>query len=238
VDIIAMAAASGHQAVYIDLQHSPLSLETTSQLCVAGLAMGVTPLVRVPSADPGTIQRVLDGGAQGIIVPDVRTVAAAEALARCCHFPPWGTRSVFDVPPQTGFRAMPLPEQSRQLDEATMFIPMIETPEAVEVVDGIVGTKGVDAIFVGTYDLAQAMGLPGELEHPRVREAYQKMLAACLKHRKALLIGGLKEPAALAEYVAQGAARCYFTGSDAGFMLAGARQKIASICAAEPSLRG
>jgi 2-keto-3-deoxy-L-rhamnonate aldolase RhmA len=238
VDIIAMAASTGHDAIYIDLQHASMSLETASQMCMAGLATGVTPLVRVPSHDAGTIGRVLDGGAQGIIAPDVRTASEAEALARCCHFPPRGIRSVCVPDPHTGFRTVPTREQSKQLDAETLLIAMIEAPEGVDAADAIAAVDGVDALFVGTYDLTSAMGIPGELDHPRVREAYRVMIAACKRRGKSLLVGGIKEPAALAAYVAAGAARCYFTGSDTGFMLDGARRQVAALRAADPSLRG
>jgi 4-hydroxy-2-oxoheptanedioate aldolase len=229
VDIIAMAASTGHDAVYVDMQHAAIPFEAMSQMCMAGLASGVTPLVRVPSLDPGNIGRVLDAGALGIIAPDVRTAAEAESLARACHFPPRGIRSVCVPDPHTGFKAVDVAETSRQLDAATLLVAMIEHPAGVDASDAIAAVDGVDALFIGTYDLTSMMGISGQLDHPRVREAYKTCIESCRRHGKALLVGGIKEPKALASLVAMGAARCYFTGSDTSFFLDGARRYMAAL---------
>jgi len=94
VDIAMVAKAGGYDALYVDMQHAPYSIETTSTICAAAIGIGITPLVRVPSHDNGQwMSRVLDGGAQGVIVPDVGTSAQAEAVVKACRFPPLGARS-------------------------------------------------------------------------------------------------------------------------------------------------
>lgn len=80
VDIAMVAKAGGYDALYVDMQHAPYSIETTSTICAAALGVGITPLVRVPGHGAQWISRVLDGGAQGVIVPDVNTRAQAEAI--------------------------------------------------------------------------------------------------------------------------------------------------------------
>jgi 4-hydroxy-2-oxoheptanedioate aldolase len=236
IEIVSMAASTGHDAIYVDLQHAPIPFDAMSQMCLAGLAMGVVPLVRVPSLEPGNIGRVLDAGALGLIAPDVRTVAEAELLARACHFPPRGIRSVCVPDPHTGFRAVDVAETSRQLDAATLLIAMIEHPDGVAASEKIAAVDGVDALFIGTYDLTSMMGICGQLDHPRVRDAFQVCIESCRKHGKALLVGGIKEPKALASLIAMGATRCYFTGSDTSFFLDGARRYLSALRAADPSL--
>ena len=94
VDIAMVAKAGGYDALYVDMQHAPYSIETTSTICAAALGIGITPLVRVPSHDGHWMSRVLDGGAQGVIVPDLESRAQGEAVVRHCRFPPVGRRSV------------------------------------------------------------------------------------------------------------------------------------------------
>ena len=110
VDIAMVAKAGGYDALYVDMQHAPYSIETTSTICAAALGIGIAPLVRVPSHDPQWMSRVLDGGAQGVIIPDVNTRAQAEAIVRACRFPPLGKRSVMGLGPALGYRAVPLSE--------------------------------------------------------------------------------------------------------------------------------
>ena len=103
VDIAMVAKAGGYDALYVDMEHSPYSIETTSTICAAALGIGITPLVRVPSHDAHWSSRVLDGGAQGVIVPHVDNPAEAEAVVRDCGFPPLGRRSVMGLGPALGY---------------------------------------------------------------------------------------------------------------------------------------
>src|SRR5947209_2339119 len=128
-DICMIAAQCGFDAVYVDLEHSPTSLETTSVLCAAALGAGITPLVRVPGHDVHTASRALDGGALGVIFPHVNTAAEAEAMVAGCRYPPLGRRSVMGPSPALGYRPMPLGEVNSTLNSETLLIAMLETPE-------------------------------------------------------------------------------------------------------------
>ena len=105
-----VAKAGGYDALYVDMEHSPYSIDTAATICAAAIGVGITPLVRVPSHDGHWSSRVLDGGAQGVIVPHVNNRAEAEAVVRNCRFPPLGRRSVMGLGPALGYRAMPLGE--------------------------------------------------------------------------------------------------------------------------------
>src|SRR3954454_1781996 len=99
VDIAMVAKAGGYDALYVDMQHAPYSIETTATICAAAPGIGITPLVRVPNHDAQWMSRVLDGGAQGVILPDVNTRVQAEAIVSACRFPPLGKRSVMGLGP-------------------------------------------------------------------------------------------------------------------------------------------
>jgi 2-keto-3-deoxy-L-rhamnonate aldolase RhmA len=115
VDIAMVAKAGGYDALYVDMQHAPYSIETTATICAAALGSGITPLVRVPNHDAQWMSRVLDGGAQGVILPDVNTSAQAEAIVSACRFPPLGKRSVIGLGPALGYRSLPLSELNPKL---------------------------------------------------------------------------------------------------------------------------
>ena len=130
-DIPMIAAAAGFDAVYVDLEHTAISLETTSLLCSGAIGAGITPLVRVPSHDHQYLTRSLDVGAMGVIVPHVETRAEAEAIVDACRFPPRGHRSVSGPNPANRYQAMPQRELLDAFDAQTVVSVMLETPAAV-----------------------------------------------------------------------------------------------------------
>ena len=97
-DIVMLAKAAGFDAVYVDLEHSPLSLETASMLCASAAALGIAGLIRIPSHAADAVSRALDGGAQGLLVPHVNTAEQARAIVSAARYPPTGVRSVITSP--------------------------------------------------------------------------------------------------------------------------------------------
>jgi 2-keto-3-deoxy-L-rhamnonate aldolase RhmA len=227
IEIARLAATAGFDSLYVDLEHSALSLETTSQICVAALDVGIAAFVRVPQLS--LVQRVLDGGALGIIVPDVRNAEQAREAVRAAKYPPLGKRGFATALPQLRFRAVPTKTQYAVLNEATMVIPQFESAEAIERADEIFAVEGVDMVLFGTNDLTADMGIPGEYEHPRVHDAYVRALAAAKKHGKHVGVGGLAgRPKLTAEFVKMGA-RYVSTGTDLGFLLAAATESAKTV---------
>src|SRR6185312_15944300 len=141
-NIAMIAAACGFDAVYIDLEHNPTSLETAAAVCVAALGMGITPIARVTSHDPHDATRILDCGAQGVMVPHIQNEDEARAVVEACRFPPHGHRSAAGSVPALGYAALPQPEINRRLNENTLLIAMLETPTAIENVEAIAAVEG------------------------------------------------------------------------------------------------
>jgi 2-keto-3-deoxy-L-rhamnonate aldolase RhmA len=225
VEIATIARTAGYDSIYIDLEHSGISLDAAGQICVASIGMGLVPFVRVPSADAAFVTRALDGGALGVIAPHVRSAADARALVRIVKYPPLGDRSLAGTLPQLGYRTLPAAQATRQLNDATMVIVMIECGEGVAAVEAIAAVPGVDIVLVGTNDLCSALGVPGELDHELVRDAYRQSLAACRTHGKVLGIGGLaSRPDLIRKYVGLGG-RYVSAGTDLAFLLAAAASK-------------
>lgn len=223
IEIARIAKTAGFDSLYVDLEHSSFSLETTSQICMAALEAGVTPFVRVPGV--ADVQRILDAGALGIIAPHVQSAAEAEAYVRAAKYPPRGERSNAGPLPHLQYRALPAAEAYAAIDAATMVIVQFESAAAIENADAIAAVDGVDMVLIGTNDLLADWGFPGQYDHPKVREAYAKTIAACRRHGKHAAVGGFAaRPDLAAEYVRMGA-RYVSTGTDLGFLLAACSAK-------------
>jgi len=104
-NVALIAAACGFDAIYIDLEHNPTSLEAAAAICVAALGVGITPIARVSSRDAHDATRILDCGAQGVMVPHVSTMAEARAVVESCRYPPQGHRSASGSGPALGYAA-------------------------------------------------------------------------------------------------------------------------------------
>jgi 4-hydroxy-2-oxoheptanedioate aldolase len=225
IEIARLAKTAGFDSLYVDVEHSSLSLETTAQICIAALELGIAPFVRVPSIRPEHVSRVLDAGALGVIAPHIRSAATAREVVAAAKFPPLGERSTGGGLPHLHYRSFPAAEANAAMNEATMVIVQFETADALEKADEIAAVEGVDLVLIGTNDLLADMGIPGQYEHERVRDAYARTLAACRRHGKHVGVGGLAtRPKLAAEFVKMGA-RYVSTGTDLAFLLAAATEK-------------
>jgi 4-hydroxy-2-oxoheptanedioate aldolase len=223
IEIVRLAKTAGFDSLYVDMEHASFSQDTTSQICLAALDVGITALVRVPNL--AAVPRTLDGGALGIIAPHVRSAAEARAYVTAAKFPPLGDRSSGSPLPHFQYRSFPAAEANAALDAATVVMVQFESAQALERADEIAAVDGVDIIMIGTNDLLADWGLAGQYDHPRVREAYAATIAACRRHGKHVGVGGLSSrPDLAAEYVRMGA-RYVSTGTDLGFLLSAATAK-------------
>lgn len=213
VDIAQMLKTCGFDWLFVDCEHSSMDLDTAAQISSASLAVGITPVVRVPGLEHWHASRVLDNGAQGVVFPHIEDESQAQRAVNACRFPPQGHRSMGGGLQQTGFATMPVGEAARLVNEETLVVVMIESPRGVENCEEIAAVRGVDALLVGTNDLCFAMGIPGQFNDPRVAEAYKKVIAACRKHGKFPGMGGMYTPELLERHVGMGV-QLVLSGSD------------------------
>ena len=228
VDIGKIMKTAGFDWLFIDMEHNAMGIDIATQIAVAAQDAGITPLVRVPGHEPFHASRALDGGAQGIVVPHVNTADEAAGAVAACRYPPLGHRSMTGALPQIDFRSAPAGEAAVELNEATLLVVMVETPAAVNNVDAIAATPGVDAVLIGTNDLCLEMGIPGEYGDPRVVSAYQALVDACRAHGKYAGMGGIYQHDLLERYIAMGV-QLVLTGSDLSFMLNGAKAQASAV---------
>jgi len=220
-EIARIARASGHDFLFIDVQHSLFNLETIGHLAQAAQALGIAPLARVRSVRDPDVQALLDNGVTGIVFPDVNTAEDAARAVAAVRFAPLGRRSVTGGYPHFDYRAVPLAEAVPAVEAATLLVCMIETREGVRNVEAIAATPGIDVIHIGMNDLLTDMGKPGQYADPELEEAVARVLAACRAHGRHFGCGGNRDPRAQAAVIRRGA-QFLTTQTDIGLLSAGA----------------
>jgi 2-keto-3-deoxy-L-rhamnonate aldolase RhmA len=180
LEIAEIIGAAGFDFVVIDTEHALLSVRDVYSLVVVYSRLGVAPLVRITDHGYGDGQRYLDAGAAGILVPHVSDAAQAEATMRQFLFPPAGTRGMGMAARAGVWGSLDggVPEYVRAGQEDVARIAMIEEKEAVEDIEAILATSGVDAVFVGPGDLSLSLGVPGG--SPAVHDAVTTAIKAAV----------------------------------------------------------
>jgi 2-dehydro-3-deoxyglucarate aldolase len=169
--------------VGIDIEHSTISQEQSQRIIAACHARGKLCLPRVASHNMEMIKRLLDSGADGIILPMVNTPKEAKQLISWCKFIPEGIRS-YGIARAQGY-GFEFQDYIKNWNMCSSLIVQIESIEGVENIDKVLSCKEIDGVMIGPYDLSSSLGVPGELENPKVFQAEEKVIAACAKYQKA-----------------------------------------------------
>ena len=198
-------AAQGWDSVTIDMQHGSNDINDIVPLLQAIQLAGPTAMVRVPWNEPGSIMRVLDAGAYGVICPMINTKAEAEALVSAGRYPPMGARS------NGPFRASQFAgsDYLQHANKEILLFAMIETREAMKNLEAILKVEGLDGVYVGPTDLALSLGKPATLD-PTDDEVVEAIAKIARKARKAGKIAGVHTdgPKTAAKRFAQGYQFC------------------------------
>lgn len=180
--IAEIMAGAGFDWLSVDMEHSSVSLHQVEELIRTIDLCGVVPLVRVSENNRIVIRRVMDAGAHGVIVPMVNSRIEAEAAVGAVKYPPAGSRGVgLARAQQYGFG---FAEYTKWLLNESVVIVQIEHIKAIENLEAILSTPGVDGSMVGPYDLSASMGWPGEFDRPEVQQALQRYEDACRQMKK------------------------------------------------------
>jgi 2-keto-3-deoxy-L-rhamnonate aldolase RhmA len=173
--VVEMLGYMGFDWVLIDNEHGSITVDTAEEMVRAAELTGVAPIVRPVANRPEVIAPFLDRGAWGVQVPHVNTAAEAEAAVRACKYFPDGDRGIFSSgrPAEYGMGGS-TPEYVAKANANTLVCLMLEEVEAVENISEIVKVKGVDVLFIGSGDLSQSMGYPGQQTHPEVQALMER----------------------------------------------------------------
>lgn len=178
-----LMAAAGFDFLCVDVEHSAVDLPQTQQLFQA-IRSGnpdCAAIVRLHGVDYALVKRYLDAGARGVVAPLVRTREESELLVQACKYPPMGLRGVgFCRANNYGMR---LADEFAKANDEILLAVQIEHIDAVHNIDEILSVDGIDAVFIGPYDLSASMGITGQFDHPDYIKARATILDACERHQ-------------------------------------------------------
>lgn len=219
-------AGEGFDWLGVDLEHTTTDIRAFYELALAVKGTGCDLLARLHSCDPVQAKLVLDAGAAGLIVPSVNTPEQAAQAVAMSRFPPQGSRGV--ALSRAADFGRSFDSYFAEHNDRVLLAVMLEHVDALACVDAILATPGVDAAFLGPYDLSASMGLPGQLTHPMVLAARQTILEACARHDVAPGIHfASMENESLPGAIADGF-RFIACGIDTNFIMQGCRNALAT----------
>jgi 2-keto-3-deoxy-L-rhamnonate aldolase RhmA len=234
-EIAAQVAALGFDFLWIEMEHSPITLETLRQIVLVTRGLKAVPITRVPVNELWTAKRVLDQGSLGVIFPFCSTPELARQAVAACKYPPHGRRG--SGPGLAAFRWPAAEGYHTFADNNVLVVIIVEEERAVEQVEEIAATPGVDVIFVGTSDLSFSMGLRGQSDHPRVQEALKRVVAAAKANNKVVGLP-VRGPDQIKKYIDQGFG-WFQTPTELGLLVKGARELLEPLGRfAEPVQKG
>ncbi|MEW5865293.1 MAG: aldolase/citrate lyase family protein [Bacillota bacterium] len=174
--VVEIAGYAGFDFVIFDTEHGPLTFETVENLTRAAERVGIAAIVRVYENSPPLVSRCLDVGAQGILVPHISSREEAATLSQAARFAPEGRRGVCCYVRAARFSHADKYRYFEEANENTLVVAMVEGREGVAHLDEILSVPGIDVIFVGPYDLSQSLGVPGQVDSPRVTREVERVV--------------------------------------------------------------
>ena len=220
VEVAAQVANMGFDFLWLEMEHTPVSLETVRNVVLATRGLPAVPFARPPVNELWAAKRLLDAGVLGVIFPFTSTPELARQAAAACRYPPAGRRgSGADL---AAFRWSAPEGYYDFADNNVLVVAVVEDIPGLEHIDEIAATPGIDVIFIGTSDLSFSLGLRGKQDHPKLDAAISKIVAAGKKHGKILGRPALT-PDAIKRFQKQGFL-FFMSCTDIELMAAGATQ--------------
>lgn len=175
---------AGAEFVLYDMEHTGLSFETLKTQVALCRGMALVPMVRVPRGEYHFLARALDVGALGVMIPMVNSGAEAADIVACTRYPPLGRRGAAFGFAHDDYEGGDVVAKMEAIHARTLVIAQIETAAGLAEVEAIAAVPGIDALWVGHFDLTNFMGIPGQFQHPDYRAAIARIVAACDAHGK------------------------------------------------------
>jgi 4-hydroxy-2-oxoheptanedioate aldolase len=180
--VIEIASLAGFDWVAVALEHAPLSMREIAALQLAADVRGITLMVHVTQPDDPRLLPLLNSGLGGVVLAHAESARAVEALVTTTRFPPLGDRGAHSAVRSTDYGDYPYDRYVAEVDRSVVVGIVIETVEGLENAAEILAVPGVDFTYVGLQDLSQSLGCPGEVQHPRVREAIARVSELARPH--------------------------------------------------------
>jgi len=220
---VEVIAGAGYDWILLDMEHSPNDLESLLAQLQAAAPYPTHPVVRVPWNDMVTIKRVLDAGAQSLLIPYVQNAEEAKAAVANTRYPPAGVRGVAGTTRATRFGRVK--DYAKRAHEEICVLVQLETKPALDEIEKVAAVEGVDGIFIGPADLHASMGYPGETANAAVLPLIEDSIRRIRKAGKAP--GYLSPVEADAKRMLAAGAQFVAVGSDVGLLARGAESLLA-----------
>ena len=233
-EVVEILGWAGWDFVILDLEHGPYGAEGLPHLIRAAEAAGTAPLVRVPLVAPEQVGKALDLGAAGIVTPGVASAESASEAVRLTRFPPHGSRGSSPSTRQLHYSGKPFTSLTAEDAPRPLIVLQVEARLATSDLGSILDVEGVDVIFIGPYDLSTSLGLPGQFDHPTVREATSEIVSRAGERGVAVGIW-VPDPKAAKFWAGQGVR--FITVSNNELMLFGAASSLRRAVARKETAR-
>ena len=179
--IVEIIGHAGYDAAFIDMEHTSFDLRDVQLMVMAAERVGITPIVRTPGFDPAFILRLLDMGVQGIQVPHISDAHAAREAVKAVRYAPLGDRGMAGASRASDYGKVSLADHMVQSNREITLAVMVEDLPAVQEIDAIASTEGIDIIAVGPSDMSRALGVGGTSDHPKLVETIHRIADAVRK---------------------------------------------------------
>jgi 2-dehydro-3-deoxyglucarate aldolase/4-hydroxy-2-oxoheptanedioate aldolase len=220
-------AVAGFDYVFIDMEHSGFDLQTVHDMIRASADTGITPIVRIGEVAYSLAARLLDSGAQGIILPRVEDPAVLREALSWMRFPPMGKRGYGVNPTMIRYEARSFDEIIAHQNANTLAVVQFETRAAIERADELLSLPGLDIVMVGPADLSIALGVPGQFDHPLMIETIDALIAKCNQH--GVVPGIQTRTLAMSKFWAARGMRFIGTGAEHTMLLEKAKETVAQL---------
>lgn len=220
---VEIVGTAGFDWLLIDLEHGAGDVAIMYQQLQALSSLSSAPIVRTDNLSKPKVQRILDAGATGIMFPQIQTPREADESIRMMYYPPRGSRGMAKMVRATGFGRY-ANEYIANVEKNLVGVIQIETLNALQNIEGIAATEGVDVLFVGPSDLSLSLGIFGQLDHVLYQQAINDVAKAAKKHGKA--IGVLLQDVNEYEMYHQLGYRFLACGADSAFVRKGADELV------------
>src|SRR6516165_2958886 len=226
-EIPRLFAAAGFDYVFIDMEHGSFNLETAHDVIIACRLAGITPIVRVGELQYTLCARLLDSGAQGIILPRVEDPAILREALSWMRFPPAGKRGYGINPTMIRYEARSFPEIIEHQNLNTLAVVQFETRTAMERADELLSLPGVNIAMVGPADLSISLGVPGQFDHPTMLSTIDVLVEKCNRH--GIVPGIQTRSLAMSKFWAERGMRFIGTAAEHALLLEKAKETVAAL---------
>ena len=224
--IAEVIGAIGYDVIWLDLEHRDFGLDIVDGISRACRLAGIDLMVRIEKSGYHSPMQALEFGANGLMIPHIRSAQEAKQWVEWCRFPPMGKRGLDGAGADSHYGLDPILPYIEHANRETFLAFQIEDKEALEQIDSIAAVPGYDMLFVGPGDLSLSLGVPMQLDHPLMEQAMVTVNEACKRHGK--WWGTTSGSAAAAQHVVDLGAKMFTAGGDHGSLVNGFRQSFES----------